>query len=454
MSSREPLSPLNPSATRRLIAVTAVGCALVAASPLVIGALGHPSASPGLRILLDTASGLIVLLASFLVMGRFSRSRRVDDLLLATSLSFIAAMDLSGSALVEAVSDTAAPAGTGLWLTSCGRLAGALLFAAAALAPSRPVRAGRRPALLAFGFALAAIIACLATVPLVTVSPAGIRVVQALTGVTLACATAGLLRRSAAGRDELFAWFAAAAYAATLAEVAALVAPAAPPESLTTADAIRLLSQLLLLVGAAREITGYWRRLSEAAVLEERRRLARELHDGLAQELAFIYRLARDDDGSPGARAGIAAAAERALDESRRAIAALTRPLDEPLAVALAQATEEVAARCAVVPRLDLDLDPAVVVDRTAREALIRVACEAVANAARHGHAGNVRVRLAAGEAVELTVLDDGVGFDTAAAGSGRGFGLVSMRERIESLGGRFTISSYPSTGTRVEVAL
>ena len=453
MSSREALSPLNPSATRRLIAVTAVGCALVAVSPLLIGALGHPGASPGLRILLDTTSGLIVLLASFLVMGRFTRSRRVDDLLLATSLSFIAAMDLSGSALVEAVSDTA-PAGTALWLTSCGRLAGALLFAAAALAPSRPVRTGRRPALIAFGFALAAIVACLASVPLVTVSPAGIQVVQALTGVTLAGATAGLLRRSGGGRDELFAWFAAAAYAATLAEVAALVAPAAPPESLTTADAIRLLSQLLLLVGAAREITGYWRRLSEAAVLEERRRLARELHDGLAQELAFIYRLARDDDGSPGARAGIAAAAERALDESRRAIAALTRPLDEPLAVALAQATEEVAARCAVVPRLDLDLDPAVVVDRAAREALIRVACEAVANAARHGHADNVRVRLAAGEAVELTVLDDGVGFDAATADGGRGFGLVSMRERIESLGGRFTVSSYPSTGTRVEVAL
>jgi signal transduction histidine kinase len=453
MSSREALSPLNPTATRRLIAVTAVGCALVAASPLLIGALGHPGASPGLRILLDTSSGLIVLLASFLVMGRFTRSRRVDDLLLATSLSFIAAMDLSGSALVEALSD-AAPATTGLWLTSCGRLAGALLFAAAALAPSTPVRPGRRPALIAFGFALAALVACLATVPLVTVSPAGIRVVQALTGLTLAGATAGLLRRSAEGRDELFAWFAAAAYAATLAEVAALVAPAAPAASLTTADAIRLLSQLLLLVGAAREISGYWQRLSEAAVLEERRRLARELHDGLAQELAFIYRLARDDDGSPVARAGIAAAAERALDESRRAIAALTRPLDEPLAVALAQATEEVAARCAVVPHLDLDLDPAVVVDRAARDALIRVACEAVANAARHGHAGNVRVRLAAGDAVELIVLDDGVGFDTAAADGGRGFGLVSMRERVESLGGRFTISSYPSTGTRVEVAL
>jgi signal transduction histidine kinase len=82
----------------------------------------------------------------------------------------------------------------------------------------------------------------------------------------------------------------------------------------------------------------------------------------------------------------------------------------------------------------------------------VRIACEAVTNAARHS--GSSRVRLTVerdGSRVRLWVSDKGCGFDTAAQG---GFGLVSMRERAHSVGGQVCISSAPGRGSEVEVTL
>jgi signal transduction histidine kinase len=98
-----------------------------------------------------------------------------------------------------------------------------------------------------------------------------------------------------------------------------------------------------LLAAAAREVTRYRRASRKTAVLDERRRIARDLHDGLAQVLAFIVRRAKRTL-EKGIQASdvtqIANAAERALDESRRVIATLTRPLDEPLDVVLSEAVK------------------------------------------------------------------------------------------------------------------
>lgn len=147
----------------------------------------------------------------------------------------------------------------------------------------------------------------------------------------------------------------------------------------------------------------------------------------------------------------LAGAADRALDESRRAIAALSRDGDDPLDLALAQATHEVAERVGASVKLDLqagaDLAPA------QRESLIRIAREAVSNAGRHSGARDVAVCLAVNGRVELRVRDHGIGFDPAATPHGR-FGLVSMRERAEALGAEFQIISSPGGGTSVEVIL
>jgi len=196
--------------------------------------------------------------------------------------------------------------------------------------------------------------------------------------------------------------------------------------------------------------------LEYSRVQEERRRIARDLHDGVAQELAFVARRARRLGLATGDRGldQIVAAAERGLTESRRQLAALTQPLDEPLDTALARAVEEIAARDGA--HVELDLARRVRVGYEAREGLIRIACEAVSNAIRHARPSTIRVALTGGDTVRLTVTDDGVGFDPASvlSGPGSGFGLTSMRERAESLGAKFRLDSRPGAGTEVEVVL
>jgi signal transduction histidine kinase len=242
--------------------------------------------------------------------------------------------------------------------------------------------------------------------------------------------------------------------AATFARLDFFLYPSLYTQWVYVSDVLRLLSYLLLLVGAAYEISSYWQSLSEAAVLEERRRIARDLHDGLAQELAYISRLARVSSNGTPAAAKIQASADRALDESRRAIAALTRPLDEPLHVVLTQAVEEVAARSGRGTRIELRLDEQMELNREARDAVLRVTCEAVSNAARHGRASTVRVILVDRGHPELTVTDDGIGFDVDDVDPTPGFGIKSMRERIEALGGSFRIASARGRGTRIDVVL
>ncbi len=218
-----------------------------------------------------------------------------------------------------------------------------------------------------------------------------------------------------------------------------------------------MLFYFALLAGAAGEVGRYWQASREAAVLDERRRIARDLHDGLAQELAFIVRRARrvlDGKARRTDAAQIAYAAERALDESRRVIATLTRPLDEPLDVVLSEAVKGVADR--VGATVALALDPGVHVAPDIREALVRIAREAVTNAARHGDAGLVRVELENTTGLKLRIVDDGRGFDAAAAKwrTRGGFGLVSMSERATAVGGVLHVASKRGTGTTVEVEL
>jgi signal transduction histidine kinase len=283
---------------------------------------------------------------------------------------------------------------------------------------------------------------------------AAVHMVQLIALVCFAAAAVGFTIRAQRGAGELDAWIACACVLAAFARAHYFVFPSLYSEWVYTGDAFRLAFYVLLLAGAARELARTQRLAHEASVFEERRRLARDLHDGLAQELGFIVMHARSRVAAGIAREElepIARAAERAVDEARRAISALTRAIDEPLDVAIAQAVEDVAQRSGA--RVRLELAPDVRVEPATREELLRIAREAVSNAARHAQPNCVTVRLDANDVVRLRVSDDGRGFDPAAGRAG-GHGLTSMRERARRLGGELRIESRAEQGTSVELVV
>ncbi|MFJ9718749.1 sensor histidine kinase [Streptomyces sp. NPDC101213] len=205
-----------------------------------------------------------------------------------------------------------------------------------------------------------------------------------------------------------------------------------------------------------------------AGVLAERERLAREIHDTLAQGLTSIQLLLRAAERAlPGAPQDAAHYVEQArqaavddLAEARRFVAALSPPALESttLAGALERLCATTGARHRLTARFHLAGTPVPLA--TAQEvALLRIAQSALANTVRHAGATAVDVTLGrAGEEVVLDVVDDGRGFDPARppgpAPEGGGFGLAAMRARARALGGTLTVVSAPGRGTALAARL
>jgi DNA-binding NarL/FixJ family response regulator/two-component sensor histidine kinase len=217
------------------------------------------------------------------------------------------------------------------------------------------------------------------------------------------------------------------------------------------------------------------------AVAEERSRLARELHDTVAQSLAvLVHKL--DQVGEPRAEIVDARAlAHQALEEMRRAIWGLRPALLEalPLHEALAREVEQMADEAGLSSRVTLVGQPRPLLPQQ-EMALFRIAQEALSNTIRHAAARRVRVILAYAEQdAQLSIEDDGRGFEpavlaaarlpasaapwlpyfeqsgsTAGAGLAGPFGLQSMRERAQLVGGWLKLESAPGQGTRVMVTL
>jgi signal transduction histidine kinase len=412
-----------------------------------------------LHIALDVTVALVASFGALLVLGRLRSGATLDSLPLLTGLLVLAGGSLLYAAIPDAIS-AGAPLRIGIWPSLVAGVVGATFVAAAGSLPPRPLSGGRaweRRALVA-AIAILVVAAGVGTLlrvllgsgtlpqawafnadPFVATTP--ILVVHAVVTGLWAVAAVGFARKADRAGDPFAGWVALACVLLAFSRLQYLLFPSVYPHWFYLGDAFRLGGYLLLAVGGVRELAATWHRLSETAVLEERRRLARDLHDGLAQELAYI---------SAEARGELAAAAQRALHESRRAIAALTHPIDEPLARAVAQAAEEVAQRHGVA--IELELDEAAGAGADVREELVRIAREAVSNAARHAGAGRVRVELAGRDRLVLRVADDGCGFDPDAPQSGHG--LVSMQERARALGASLSVRSGRGRGTVVEVAL
>lgn len=216
------------------------------------------------------------------------------------------------------------------------------------------------------------------------------------------------------------------------------------------------LQQLASLAHLVELALANWRshqRLEQAATQEDRRRIARDLHDGLAQELAFIASKSTTVASlTPGADSAkqLAYAAERALDEARRAIALLSET-SEPLQISLSQTVEDLAERHGMSARVDLS--SGVTLCGEATENVIRIVREALTNAARHGRADAVAVTLREeGPFACLVIADNGHGFEPSGRSEEAGFGLRFMHERCERIGGSLTVRSAPGAGTQISL--
>ncbi|MFL6293863.1 MAG: ATP-binding protein, partial [Thermoanaerobaculia bacterium] len=220
-------------------------------------------------------------------------------------------------------------------------------------------------------------------------------------------------------------------------------------------DELNLLHTIGDLLGVAVERARLHARRLEAAQTEERNRLAREIHDTIAQDLTAIAfqleaaeALLAQQTEPERVRRSVTAALDltrKGLEEARRSVLDLrAAPLEgRTLPAALAELTSEAGVTFESPPAL-VPLPPAVEVG------LYRIAQEAIQNALRHAAAAHVALRLeTSADRVRLTVQDDGKGFPEGTDSSGR-FGLIGMQERARLLGGSFQVESSPGAGTRI----
>jgi signal transduction histidine kinase len=202
----------------------------------------------------------------------------------------------------------------------------------------------------------------------------------------------------------------------------------------------------------------------EAGVLDERQRMAREIHDTLAQGLIGIITQLQAAEQASADPAGwqrhfraATVLARESLSEARRSVDAL-RP--EPLETGrLSDALAGVAQRWSAMHEIAVRVTTtgeAAPMHPEAELTLLRTAQEALANVARHAYATRVGLTLSYMEhEVALDVRDDGRGFDPEAGGSnGGGFGLVAMRQRIEGLCGTLQVESEPGVGTAISACV
>ncbi len=203
-----------------------------------------------------------------------------------------------------------------------------------------------------------------------------------------------------------------------------------------------------------------------ALVLNERARLAREIHDTLAQGFVGIssqldaVAMSMPEDDSPARRYLQMAQrmARHSLTEARRSMMDLRASVleDRDLAAALEAGTRQWTAGQPVEVSVDVSGDRRPLPQEMEQQ-LLRIAQEAVTNSMKHAHASRIGIKLQRdAKSLRLRILDDGRGFEErdAFAAHGGHFGLIGMRERAERLGGELRLASQPGAGTEVEVSV
>jgi signal transduction histidine kinase len=424
----------------------------------------HPhfvDASAGAGI--DTTVTLCALLTSVVLVLQLRLRPRTHDLLLLSALIAVALVDFIFTAL---------PGLTGLHDIPYGFDARLVLsaivpvtFAAAAFSSSARVTVRR-----SWRLALAAV-GCLVLVSAVEAldlvsgrSGAGIGVgvgladtINAAEAVVFVAAGIGFVVWN--GQRSHGGLLAGACILLAGVRVCAIALPAVASDSVTVREPLRVAAYALLLTAVARDWVAQARSRQAEAVAAERERIARDIHDGLAQDLATIALHAQQLEAAYGAEHPLTVAAGRALAASRGTITDLSGSQAPTTVAALRAVARELEARLMIeitvidgTPRGAGDRDD---LNPRAREHAVRIAREAIVNAARHGHANHVEVTLRSiGARWLLRVADDGLGIAESAVHGSRGFGLRAMRARAGELGGDLSARRGAAGGTVVELSM
>ena len=233
-----------------------------------------------------------------------------------------------------------------------------------------------------------------------------------------------------------------------------------------TADDEETLTRFALQAALAIDNAHLHEQVADLAIAQERLRIAHEMHDGLAQVLGYVntkvqaaemYLKREKTEEAAVQLRELATSARQAYSDVRESIVGLrtlpgpTRSLDEVL--------REYLARWEEMSRVEasLRIDPAVQLRPSQELQVVRIVQESLTNVRKHAKATRARVEIARdGERLVTTIEDDGAGFNAAARARGEfpQFGLSTMRERAESIGGTLTIDSTPGAGTRVRFEL
>jgi signal transduction histidine kinase len=440
---------------------------------LLIGLLGaalalfvaHPSLRntyrlPEARLVMDTTVMLAAAIVAVLAGIRFSVDGRRLDLLLCGGFCALGASMLVFS-VAPVLGGHPQPL-TLAWAGIGGRIFAWLLIAAAPFTRRRSSTRGRALGEMLIGVALVLALTwgiadkAGASLPGLYASEGDQPLL--LTGALSARALLSLvamvgfgLRFRSRGND-LDRWLCLGATLVLFAELNYVFTPVASSDYVSQGDFLRLLSYGVLLVGV-------WRAIRHAefgrAVAEERARVAREIHDGLAQYLfAVSTHASMLENGADPAKtlAQLKEAAAAAQQEARFAVLALSSAGGSaPFDAALRRYVDFLTADGCL--EVELEIQDGIRLAPDEQIEVFRIVQEGLANARKHAHARRAEVRIEerAGERF-VTVVDDGSGFDEQEIAAGQG--LKNMRARAASIGGGFRLVSTPGRGTALEVVL
>jgi signal transduction histidine kinase len=440
-----------------LVALLASGTALFLTNP----ALRSTSELPEGRLVLDTAVVLAATIVAILAGVRFSVEGRVLDLLLTAGFFVAGAGTLAFSVLpVLDGSNQGAPEA---WAGIAARVLAATLIALAPIVPAPRIAARTRALLVGLVILLGALLALWLTLrgfgdrlsPLDAGDGARafeLTVATSSLALLALVAVVGFGVRYRAHGEDLDSWLALGATLTLFAELHFVLSPRVSSDLVSQGDFLRLLAYGLLLVGV-------WRAIRSAefgrAVAEERARVAREIHDGLAQYLfavsthaSMLESGASLQETLPKLKEAAAAAQQEALF----AVLALSSASGTaPFDAALRRYIEFLTADGALA--VDVEIDPAILLAPDEQIEVFRIVQEGLANVRKHAGAQRAEVWIGhrLGRRI-VSVSDDGVGFDGSDEPAGQG--LKNMRLRAKTIDGGFSLRSGPGRGTSLEVVL